>query len=320
MSKRSKMLTHAALGAALGVWSVSQANASLQYQFYYGGSQATSWTTTGATDSRVFDVYAIISGAGIVEGGLTDAGLGISLTTGAGTNVASATATVNAAFHAPGYSVGSPTAPVNGVSGIGGASVLSDTGWINYRAATSSYFVAGTLTAGEVRLPIGQVTVSVTNITSGNPITMGAVVRNAGTFNTQIWYESTQAGYAGSTASAGARADFSTGPAVVGYTGLSITLGTSLGNPGDVNLDLEVNGFDLDVIYGHWGDLGGPPLPWTDGDLNQDGEINGFDLDLVYSNWGNLYAPIEAAVAVVPEPASVGLLILGASLLLRRRR
>lgn len=64
---------------------------------------------------------------------------------------------------------------------------------------------------------------------------------------------------------------------------------------GDVNLDGEVNIFDVNLVSSNWGLTG--PL----GDANHDGTVNIFDVNLISSNWTG------AANAPVPEPSTIAL-------------
>lgn len=52
---------------------------------------------------------------------------------------------------------------------------------------------------------------------------------------------------------------------------------------GDVNDDGDVNGSDVAVILGFWGN-GGTSFPAAD--MNRDGTVNGADLAEVLSSWG----------------------------------
>jgi autotransporter-associated beta strand protein len=98
---------------------------------------------------------------------------------------------------------------------------------------------------------------------------------------------------------------------------------------GDTNLDGQVDGTDYSRIdNGYLQGLTG----WYNGDFNYDGVINGSDYTLIdnaYNTQGaSLAAQIGAAASVtaqvaaasVPEPASLGLLAIGAMTLLGRRR
>ena len=78
---------------------------------------------------------------------------------------------------------------------------------------------------------------------------------------------------------------------------------------GDVNLDFRVNTADADIIAANTG----LPGNWGDGDVDLTGTVDSSDLLLWQSNQG-FVSPI------VPEPATLTLLALAATVLLRRRR
>lgn len=50
-------------------------------------------------------------------------------------------------------------------------------------------------------------------------------------------------------------------------------------DPGDINQDGLVNGFDLTILLGAWSSVGGPA------DVNDDGVVNGLDMTVVLSAW-----------------------------------
>jgi hypothetical protein len=102
---------------------------------------------------------------------------------------------------------------------------------------------------------------------------------------------------------------------------------------GDTNLDGKVDGTDygrIDAGALSHGSLTG----WYNGDFNYDGVINGSDYTLIdnsYNMQGGQFASEIASAestaeiaglstTAVPEPASLGLLALGGSILLGRRR
>jgi hypothetical protein len=100
---------------------------------------------------------------------------------------------------------------------------------------------------------------------------------------------------------------------------------------GDANLSGHVDGSDYSLIdsgYSSPGTLTG----WLNGDFNYDGVVDGSDyalIDNAFNNQGTtltsaaLVAASTAQVAgptAVPEPASLGLLALGATALIARRR
>jgi len=80
--------------------------------------------------------------------------------------------------------------------------------------------------------------------------------------------------------------------------------------PGDVNGDGLVDGADLSTIIGYWGQTG---LGRKFGDLNGDGTVEGNDYSEVLSYWN------PASPEPTPEPATLGLLIMGGLALLRRK-
>ena len=83
---------------------------------------------------------------------------------------------------------------------------------------------------------------------------------------------------------------------------------------GDINLDRIVDAFDFGVLQGKWQQA---TTVWTQGDLNNDGIVDAFDFGVLQGNWQDSYT---AGGGVVPEPATMALLCLGAVGVLRRRR
>jgi autotransporter-associated beta strand protein len=105
---------------------------------------------------------------------------------------------------------------------------------------------------------------------------------------------------------------------------------------GDANLDGVVNGTDFGILAAHFGDQ---VTAWDQGDFNYDGVVNGTDFGALAANFGQQangtaiqlpaadYAALDAFAAAnglladVPEPASVGLMVIaGFGILSRRRR
>jgi autotransporter-associated beta strand protein len=105
---------------------------------------------------------------------------------------------------------------------------------------------------------------------------------------------------------------------------------------GDANLDGVVNGSDFGILAAHFGQQVGA---WDEADFNYDGVVNGTDFGLLASNFGqqasgaavqlpasdwaalDAFAAANGLMADVPEPASIGLIVLaGTGAIARRRR
>ena len=82
-------------------------------------------------------------------------------------------------------------------------------------------------------------------------------------------------------------------------------------NPGDANNDGVVDLLDLDILGRNYGQTG---AACGDGDFNGDGVVDLLDLDTLGQHYGDTYG------GAVPEPATVGLLVLGGLVLVRRKR
>jgi len=103
---------------------------------------------------------------------------------------------------------------------------------------------------------------------------------------------------------------------------------------GDANLDGFINSADFGVVNHNFGLTATGDAGWTNGDVNTDGFVNSADFGVVNHNFGVTYGPSDGfgpsgifgsptaqiGSSSVPEPASLGLLSIGALALLRRRR
>ncbi len=90
--------------------------------------------------------------------------------------------------------------------------------------------------------------------------------------------------------------------------------------PGDANLDGSVSEDDLDIIiHVNWLATG---ATWTEnGDVTEDTVVNQLDINAILRNWlyGVLESP-EPQFAAMPEPATLGMLLLGGLAMLSRRK
>jgi hypothetical protein len=94
---------------------------------------------------------------------------------------------------------------------------------------------------------------------------------------------------------------------------LSVTFAAASHFPGDTNNDGVVDLTDLNNVLNNFGSTGTNP-----GDDNQDGTVDLTDLNNVLNNFGSTHA--ASSLGVVPEPASLSLVAIGATALLARRR
>jgi hypothetical protein len=90
---------------------------------------------------------------------------------------------------------------------------------------------------------------------------------------------------------------------------------------GDSNLDGEFNSGDLTEVFkaGIYEDAVSGNASWQHGDWNADGEFDSGDLVAAFQDGGYEKGP-RPATSSVPEPGSVGLLLMGATRLVRRSR
>jgi formylglycine-generating enzyme required for sulfatase activity len=93
--------------------------------------------------------------------------------------------------------------------------------------------------------------------------------------------------------------------------------------PGDVNLDGEVDAWDIQLILAANSYDNGSGWSWEHGDFNSDTLVDWQDIQMIldHGQYGGGIGPQQLqAVFGVPEPASLSLLALGGLALIRRRR
>ena len=115
--------------------------------------------------------------------------------------------------------------------------------------------------------------------------------------------------------------DFNNAQPVLGENLVLVHNITRLTLLGDANNDGQVTGLDLISVQQNFGTQSQAPGNGNGqliGDANDDGQVTGLDLIFVQQNFGNTLG--GSAPVAVPEPATVGWLLLASALVLPRRR
>jgi len=98
-------------------------------------------------------------------------------------------------------------------------------------------------------------------------------------------------------------------------TAASAADGTLTFSVGDLDLDGDIDSTDLGQQLNNFGDMSG--LPYSAGNLNDDVNVDSTDLGLLLNGFGFTSA---SAVAAVPEPGTLSMLLIAAMGLLGFRR
>jgi len=93
---------------------------------------------------------------------------------------------------------------------------------------------------------------------------------------------------------------------------------------GDANGDYRVDELDAKLMAANWGQSG----DWLDGDVNGDGKVNAVDATIIAAQWGqdlldpqtNEFSKTGIQPITVPEPSVLVVLLIGAAMLLVRRK
>jgi hypothetical protein len=86
---------------------------------------------------------------------------------------------------------------------------------------------------------------------------------------------------------------------------------------GDANLDGAVSTPDFTALASNFNGVG---KAWFNGDFNFDGKVNALDFNALATNFGQPPLSSPSLGTLVPEPASIGLVVLGSFCAARRRR
>lgn len=91
--------------------------------------------------------------------------------------------------------------------------------------------------------------------------------------------------------------------------------------PGDFTGDSLLTDADFSRLMNNWGNQHlGLSVSYSDGDFDLDGDVDIFDLDEFLKSYDLVNGVGASAALFVPEPASLGLILVGGVLLARRAR
>jgi len=174
-------------------------------------------------------------------------------------------------------------------------------------------------------LTIASGTLDLTNndlIVVNTPVTTVASYI-AGAFNNGAW---NGAGLTSSSAQAAGANKTALGYATAASVGISTFDGQPVSGSttlvrytymGDANLDGVVNALDFNAVASNFGGTGDQ---WYQGDFNYDGVVNTLDFTQLSTNFGLILPSPSVGATLVPEPASLAVLLIPPLLRRRRRR
>lgn len=305
VKSRTTKITAAAALAVLGLGAAAQANLVLDLRLASGQA-----STVSANGSAVvnLDVWAKVTG-GATAANLQDAFFGVSNDSSLGVpqNVSLVGAFSGVATdttpNVTTSSTGSTYAGAGGAAQLGGTDSASANGWVFARATSMQPLTAD---ANGLETKIATLQYSIANTGSSGTFNLAPVVRTAANSLVvpALWQEN------------GVTFDGSTAGSYAAGSGVALSVAAGF-IPGDVNHDHIVDLGDINFVTSHWLNTG-----VDQADANGDGTVDLGDINFITARWLNTGEPggIAAALVAVPEPASIGLLGLGALGVLARRR
>lgn len=305
----------AALAGALVGFGVTSADAGFVLDLRLSGGGKTATVTAGQVVN--LDVYGQVTGTAAGAEGLQDVFFGVGSTKGTTDATSGNLSTVTLENLWQGVNSqngqtgngGLTYTNADGTLNVGSTSSSSSSGWV-FARATSMQTAGSPITDGQ-EWKLGTLTYTVTSLgAAGTNTTVAPFARDAATagqWYPALWQED------------GTVKDI----APTGFgSPVTLTVQAIATLVGDYNGDGFVGTADLNLVLSNWGQnvtAGNKGL----GDGSGDGFVGTADLNQILSEWGQSAEPggiAMAALAAVPEPASLGLLGLGGLGLLARRR